>query len=731
MSPRMLGRTDIDRYGSSVKAAVNMHPVIHGGIKRRGGSRYLLAATAPTTANGSTLIPFVQSQSQAWMIELGNLTMRILNADGTAAGVTLTSPYGVSQAPEVDWAQSDSTLYLFHGSHMPRRLRRLENGAWLLDEAPFSTLPFVELGSYGATDITLSAATVGIGRTATTGVDAFLAADVGRALMWEGGVGLITAVGSATSATLTISQAFNSTTVIGGQWILDSSPQATCTPSAAGPVGATITLTLDIAGWRQLDVQQFGMVRINGGLVRLSAFTSSTIVSGIVVRELTGTVAAPPNAWSLELPAWRVGFGFGCPRTGTVHQQRLICAGTQRFPRTVWGSRVGEPLDFELGTTDDLAFAFTIDGDEASAIKWVSSSSQLMVMTDSGEYSMRSGIESALSSTNVRVVPESAHGSAAVRPVTAGDELMMVQRSRLKVRSIAYRYDFDRFGGPDIIAAAEHLAAPGITGLAYVAEPEQMLWAVRSDGKLLSCTIDRDQQPAVMAWTEHDVSGVVECVQALPAGDRDYLWLIVRRTINGATARTVERLEESWFYGFGDTGKDYGYTVDSGRVFDNGAGQTVFSVPHLIGKEVAIVGDGISLDRQTVPVSGNVTIAVAALRTLIGLPMAPRVTLLNPEFGTGTGTAQAQAQRTAKLALRCLESYGCRVTNGKGADVVVPFRRFGATVLDAPPALLTGWVEVGLLGWSKADDDITLVLDEPYPFHLLALVRSLTVNAGG
>lgn len=731
MSPRMLGRTDIDRYPVSLKAARNAHPVIHGGIKQRGGTRHLMSALAPAVAGGSVLIPFFVSQSQAWLVEFANLTLRIINSDGTLAGVSLTTPYNLADVIGLDYAQSDSTLYLFHPSQPVHRLRRLENGVWQLDQAPFSTVPFAEFGSLGATEITLSLATIGNARTATTTVNAFLAADVGRAIAWNGGLALVTAVGSATSATVNIVQAFSATAVTAGQWYMDGSPQATCTPSVDKPVGAAVTLTLDIAGWRQLDVQQFGIVRINGGLVRLTGFTSDTIVSGVILRELAGVVAAPPNSWSLELPAWRTAFGFGNPRTGTVHQQRLICAGTEKFPRTVWGSRIGEQLDFELGTTDDLAFAFTIDGDEAAPIRWVSSSQQLFVMTDGAEYSMRSGIESGLSPTNVRVVPESAHGTAPVRPVFAEGELMMVQRSGRKLRSIAYRYDFDGFRGPDVLAVAEHLGVSGIVWMTYTAEPEQMLWAVRADGALLSCTIDRAQQPSAIGWAEHRVSdGDVECVQALPDGDRDYLWMIVRRTVNGVTLRTVERIEESWRYGFGDTGDDYGYTVDGGVVFDNGAGQTVFAVPHLIGKEVAIVADGIALDRQTVPVSGNVTISVASRRTLIGLPITSSVTLLNTEFGTGTGTAQTQAQRTAKLSMRFLDTYGASVTNGKGANVVVPFRRFGAGVLDAPPPLLTGWVEVGLLGWNKQDDDVTIVHSDPYPMHLLAVVRHMTVNAG-
>jgi len=336
-SPRVLGRVDIDRYQTGLKRCTNAHPVLHGGVKRRAGSRYLSAALSSANLNGSVLVPFVVSQSEAWMVEFANLAARIWNADGTLAGVTLVTPYGLNDLRTIDWAQSDSTLYLFHGSHPISRLRRLVNGTWLLDEVPFTTRPFAEYGNFRANEITLSAATVGLGRTATTVAPTFLASDVGRAILWNGGVAVVTAYTSATQVTVKIEQAFTSTTVIGGQWVLDSSPQTTCTPSAASPVGAAITLTLGADGWNTLDAADGGVVRINGGLVRLTGITSATIANGVIVRELVGTVAAPALAWSLELPVWRSAFQFGHPRTGTVHQQRLIAAHTERFPRTVWG----------------------------------------------------------------------------------------------------------------------------------------------------------------------------------------------------------------------------------------------------------------------------------------------------------------------------------------------------------------------------------------------------------
>jgi hypothetical protein len=122
----------------------------------------------------------------------------------------------------------------------------------------------------------------------------------------------------------------------------------------------------------------------------------------------------------------------------------------------------------------------------------------------------------------------------------------------------------------------------------------------------------------VLGWAPHYTEGAVESMATIPNGDRDETWLIVRRTVNGATVRYLEIFDETFepmLPGAAPTGYPpyaepivYGYTVDCGKSFDNAGGQSTFSVPHLIGCTVDIVADGAVMPQQVVPVSGNVTI---------------------------------------------------------------------------------------------------------------------------
>lgn len=722
LSPRVQGRTDMDRYGTGLKRCLNAHPVIHGGVKRRGGTIYAMTA-ASATAGSTVLLPFVEGVDRAWMLEFGSNSVRIINADGIPSGLSLVSPYTSAMLVDLDWAQSDATMWLFHPLVMPHRLQRLATNVWVLSPAPFTQLPFDELGHVQTSTLTLSAATVGTARTVTASASSFLAADVGRAIVSGAGIAVITGYSSATSVTIEITRAFASTSVP-APWTLEGSPQTTCTPGAKDPVGVTTTLTLGAAGWRAGDVGS--VVRLNGGLLRITGYSSATSVNAVILRELSATVAAQALAWSLECPVWSDAFGY--PRTGTIYQQRLVAAGTAKQPRTVWGSRSGEQLHFERWTNDDDSFAFTIDSDESTAIRYLTAGQELAVFTESAEYSMRGGVEKPITPTNVRVKPESTHGCAQVRPVQINRETVFIQRAGRKVRAYGYRYDFDGFTSPDISAISEHITKGGITSMTYSQEFEQMLWATRGDGALLSCTIDRDQQPSVLAWAQHTTDGFVEWVASVPYAGQEQIWLIVRRTINGTDVRYIERMNDTVEFTLPSGTYTYGMTVDCGQVFQNPSGQTSFSVPFLAGKTVNIVADGSKMPNKMVPPTGIVTISRPGFKVMIGLPFRSEVTLLTPELQTQMGSAQGQQVRTGHIVVNFLQSIAAKVRNNDGKEQAIPWRRLDTTTLDQPPVPYTGLLDVTSTGWNRGYSEISVIQDEPMPFHVLAVYRRHSVT---
>jgi hypothetical protein len=690
----------------------------------------------PTKDNAvrGRLVPFVKNRDTSYMLEFGDSAIRVYRSNGTYTGTEVPSLYSAAMLADVDYVQGEDAMYLAHPLLPIQRLRRFSDTYWDISAAPFTTTPFDEVGEAVLATLTLSAATVGAGRTFTASGATFLASDVGRNIICDAGLATITGYTSTTVVTATIVIAFASTTLLSGAY-MDVSPQTSCTPSATGPVGTSITLTLATAGWRVINIGKF--VRVNGGLAKITGTASDTVANARIITELTSVVAAPALSWSLEGDVWGAGFGYPC--TVTLHEQRLIAAGTTRFPQTIWGTRTGELTDFTRGTADDDGFQFTIANDEVNPISFVASLRHLTVNTHGGEFSVRGGLEKPLTPTNVRVVPESGHGAKGVRPVVVGKESLFVQRAGRKVRAMGYRYDFDGFASPDLTVLAEHITAGGVAQLAYQQEPDSILWCARSDGALLSCTLDRDQ--TVTGWAKHYTPGWVESVASIPVGERDQTWLIVRRKIGGATVRYLERIDDTFEPILpGATDPDallpvaqarvYGCTVDCGVVVDNAAGQTVFTgLGHLEGMTVQALADGASMGTFTVT-AGSITLPRASKRTLIGLGFTSTITPPTPEPGSGGGTAQGTAMSTAEVTVRLLDTVGGKVLDAEGHVEELPTRSFGVGVLDQPPSMATGIRRTSTLGWDYGRSRISIVQDQPLPMHVLAVIRRFTSNEG-
>lgn len=343
VSPRMAGRVDVVRYNNGAKELENVVVLIHGGALRRPGLLY--TASTKTHAKRSRLIPYVFSVDQAYQLEFGDGYMRVFMDDGSqvesSPGVPyeITTPYTEAQLSEIDFCQRADTMFLFHEAVAPQRLQRFAHDDWRLQAVPFTTQPFDELGTRPAANLTLSAATVGAGRTVTASAAAFLASDVGRDIACAGGLATITAYTDTTHVTVTITAAFDSTALASGDWLLDGSPQTTCAASAKEPVGAVVTATLGAAGWRAEDVGRF--IVINGGLLEISGFTSSTVVNAEIRTTLAATIAAEANAWALCRSMW--GQEFGWPRSRMAASSRCPAVAIRsRPPRSTF--RISPPM---------------------------------------------------------------------------------------------------------------------------------------------------------------------------------------------------------------------------------------------------------------------------------------------------------------------------------------------------------------------------------------------------
>ncbi|KAK6697201.1 hypothetical protein SNK04_014289 [Fusarium graminearum] len=135
----------------------------------------------------------------------------------------------------------------------------------------------------------------------------------------------------------------------------------------------------------------------------------------------------------------------------------------------MWGSRIGEYLNFELGSESDDAISLSAASENQDAITHLTALGSLIALSAGGAVTARGTDDSAIApNAKNKVKAQPNFGCSRVSPERIGNELMYVQRGATKIRALsADRVDADQFAAPDITVLSEHLVAAGITGLAY------------------------------------------------------------------------------------------------------------------------------------------------------------------------------------------------------------------------------------------------------------------------
>jgi hypothetical protein len=212
LSPRLDGRNDLTKYASGCKTLENMIVYPHGSAARRPGTQFV--AEVKDSTKKTRLIPFEFSTTQTYMLEFGNQYIRFYKDNGVilsgGSPYEIVSPYLEAELFEIKYAQSADVMYICHPNHAVRKLSRTGHTAWTLTEVDFTNGPYLD-SNITTTTFTISAHTVGVGRTLTasaiTGINSdtgFQTTDVGRLVQFRDGHGKITARTSTTVVTIEI-----------------------------------------------------------------------------------------------------------------------------------------------------------------------------------------------------------------------------------------------------------------------------------------------------------------------------------------------------------------------------------------------------------------------------------------------------------------------------------------------------------------------------------------------
>ncbi len=278
----------------------------------------------------------------------------------------------------------------------------------------------------------------------------------------------------------------------------------------------------------------------------------------------------------------------------------------------------------------------------------------------------------------------------------------------MKLREIIYD-EVAGYQSSETTVDAEHITVSGVVDLDFAQEPDPLVWAVRADGNLACLTWNTEQR--VRGWHRHPIGGAgfVESVATMPAaeGDRNEVWMIVRRTINGVTKRYVEYMERPWRDGDSQASQFY---VDCGLTYTGAATTTITGLGHLEGQTVDILANG-APHPQRVVTGGAITLQRAYTPVAIGLPAPCKLRTMRMEAGAADGTAQGKTKRMHKMVFRLLSTGGGKF--GPDDDSMEWLMLGAGQPMNAPVPLYTGDKVVDWPKGYETDAYVQYMNDQP------------------
>lgn len=514
LSPRMRGRFDLPAYTNGASQMENFIPRVQGPITRRSGTRYV--AEVKDSDDLAVLIPFVVSTEASYIIEAGPLYFRFYTQEARLENPPGTPVEVVTPytAAQIEDVRWAQSADVLYLVHPEHEPRKLER-----------TTP---------TTFTLSLVDFQDGPYLDQNTD-----DTKE----------LTA--SATTGSITITATGH-------------------TPFLSGRDEGRLVWIAD---------------QTASGYATITSVSSTTVVNADVVRDMPSLAAQE---------RWRLGTFYvdNYPRTVTLHEQRLWFGGAPDSVQRLSGSITSDFERFSpLGGSEDApqwsdtanltninAVSFELASDRLNAIEWMRVLRTLIMGTSDSVFNMRasSNIE-AITPFNINVTEDDFTGANSVQPERFSNAILYLGRASRKLYSAAYTLDADGVQVAELTEFADHILCSGGTRLALAKDPHSMLYAVCSNGNLVSLTFEPGQR--VAAWARHPIGGtwpgrtsaVVESIAVSTEPDQDQLWIVAKRKIDGATKRYVEFVEETFREIDPEQAIEDAFFVDSGLTFDGAA----------------------------------------------------------------------------------------------------------------------------------------------------------------
>ncbi|MDP1824907.1 MAG: hypothetical protein Q8L48_16745 [Archangium sp.] len=545
LSPYLYGRTDLELWRHGARQLLNHFVSLQGSAVTRPGTLKLATAKLADVV----LIPFNFSDDLSYVLEFGEYYVRVHHPTSGYTGTEVATPFRAADLPALTWAQVGLVLFLAHPSYDPRELRAPVVGlsvAWVMVETRYGPPADTIGGTQSLTPVFKDKD----GNLRLPPMLQDLPADVlfaddadhpvrewkykASALLKHNVTGEVVE-----STAVDVTEYFDGTSrpsvatipadnllVLGASSDASAKKNIKLRHPTFGPVVGSLA---NHVNWTPVGIVYYR------GRGKLFGFIGTTQYAATFVDD-----AREPDYLRPPLRGDRP-FQLGeYPASVAFFAQRRWWGGSSKRFSTLWSSAVDDwgnhdaPFPPFIPASGPLEF--DLYARRRERVRHMVAARRLLVFTDTSVWSIGGGEAGVISPETIEARMEDETGASSLPPLLINGTVLYTRAKGRGVVALA-QSEGGSYRSQDVSWHAEHLfrGDKALVSWCFQKQPWGVVWAVRSDGVLLSCT----PTAAGYAWARH-TTGIdpineyfdgdkVLSVTTVPTVDGDVVFLAVRR----------------------------------------------------------------------------------------------------------------------------------------------------------------------------------------------------------
>jgi hypothetical protein len=462
----------------------------------------------------------------------------------------------------------------------------------------------------------------------------------------------------------------------------------------------------------------------NAGIVRITAYSSGTSVSALVLENLGGTAAT--DSW--EEGAWSPRRLY--PSSVVLYEGRLWWAGKDNIYGSV--SDAFESYDDTI-EGDSGPIIRSLGSGPVDTINWLLALQRLVAGAETSEKVIRSNsLDEPLSPTVFNIKSPSTKGSSAVAAVKVDASGLFVRNGRL----FELQYDggvFD-YKTIDLTSYIPEIGGDGFTRIAVQRYPDTRIHCIKSDGTAAVLIFDRNED--MKCWVDIETDGLIEDVIVTPAASsavEDSVYYTVKRSINGSDVRFYEKFSLDSECVGGTQNKQADAFISGTQA----SSTTISGLSHLEGESVIVWANGVNYSprvsgvQTTFTVTGGaITLSTAVTSYVVGLPYKARYKSSKLAYAAQGGTALLQSKRIEHLGVIMRNTHNRGLRYGKDFSSLYEMPEYEGGKAVGANDIWAEYDERPFEFSQEFDTDSRLCLEAmaPMPCTLLAAVMTIATN---